>query len=721
MGQGTFPAARTLRRLCAAAAGAILLAACGAGGSSLPAPPGDPPADAPPPDDAPPPGEGRALLSLDLSPAVTGTIPVTLGQVFAPGDVGPDDHLYVHPAGDPDTAFPTQVDARAWHPDGSLRHAVLTAEVPVTANVDLPLEIYVSPDPTGGTPISLDDLLASAFEARIQVRLGGTTWSADAVELLSTGTPATWLEGPLVSEWLVDGPLKDAAGNPHPHLQARFAVRAYRNTDYVRVSTVVENAWTYEPDPSNLTYDVDLEVCGRTAWSRTALTHYHHARWRKVFWCGPEPKADIRHDTAYLIDSKAVPGYDRSLVVPEEDLAAMEADWAGDKTEPMGVGLARSYMPGAGAAPDIGPLPRWAARYLLSQDPRAKTPTLGTADLAGSWSIHYRDRNTGLPVSMADYPYVSLGRYTDTYNPDTGQYEGPAPCGGDCSSPYTADNAHQPDLVYLPYLVTGDHYYLEELLFWANYNMISLSPGAYRGYDQGLFKGGQMRAQAWSMRTLAEAAFVTPDDHPLKQYFVDRLHYNLAWYNDTYSYNPDANGISVVTNGYALDSTDNTAVPPWQQDFFTWAIGHTLALGFEEARPLLEWHGRFPVGRMTDPGFCWIFASEYDLEVRDTVDSPIYDTFAQVYEATVAPEIRSLECASQAMADALGLQPGEMVGYSQSATGYPSNLQPALAVAAEAGLAGADTAWSLFDGRSVKPNGSTSYEHYPNFAIVPRP
>jgi hypothetical protein len=146
-------------------------------------------------------------------------------------------------------------------------------------------------------------------------------------------------------------------------------------------------------------------------------------------------------------------------------------------------------------------------------DKRAKDVTLGTADLSGSWSSHYRDRKTDRPISVADYPYMTVLRPTyDTYNKVTKQYEAFPACASStaCSTPNNHDAAHQPNLAYLPYLVTGDYYYLEELQFWAMWNSFSSNPG-YREYEKGLYKSDQMRGQAWSLRTAAEAAYITPD------------------------------------------------------------------------------------------------------------------------------------------------------------------------------------------------------------------
>lgn len=39
---------------------------------------------------------------------------------------------------------------------------------------------------------------------------------------------------------------------------------------------------------------------------------------------------------------------------------------------------------------------------------------------------------------------------------------------------------------------------------------------------------------------------------------------------------------------------------------------------------------------------------------------------------------------------------------------------------ADSGLPNAQKAWSQFDSRSVKPQGSTAYNNYPNYAVIPR-
>ncbi|WP_296946453.1 hypothetical protein [uncultured Massilia sp.] len=646
------------------------------------------------------------------------TVPVTFGQVFAPGDVGPRDRLVGRLADG--TLLPVQVDAKARHADGSLRHAVVSAIVPKLAahqSLMLALARTDAAAAPAAAPATPADLLAQGFAADVRVRLDGREWRAAAASLLAGRGAQAWLAGPLANEWVVTAPLVDAAGAPHPHLAARFAVRWYPQARRARVDVTVENDWAWEPGPRNFTYDAAIDVGGREVYAKPGLVHVHHARWRKVVWWGQAPAVHLRHDTPYLIASRALPNYDQSFPAAESALADMKARWTGAATEPMGLGLALAYMPTTGGRVDIGILPAWAALYLLSMDPRAAEVTLGTADLAGSWPIHFRDRRSGDPVSIVDHPYVTLmGHLSDTVDPATGKSQAFPPCApGACDNPFTPDIAHQPNFAYLPYLLTGDQYYLEELLFWASYNVVALNPN-YRDHAKGLMHGEQVRGQAWALRTLGEAAYIAPDAHPMKRQFAAIVANNLDWYNRSYTDNPAANRLHAIVNGYALSYNNGTALAPWQDDFFTSAIGHLAELGFREADRLLAWKARFPVARMMDPGACWIDGAIYALTVRRGADGPFLSGMAEAYAASHEPSFLALPCAGGEMAAALKLRPGEMNNYSGSAIGFPSNMQPALAYAADALGEPGRKAWERFMARSVLPD----YSGAPQFAIVPR-
>lgn len=665
-------------------------------------------------------GEADAITDVrfeSTSGAAQTNVPVTFGQVFAPGHLAADVSL----AGrlDNGATIPLQLDVKAKHPDGSVRHAVISAVLPSLGAGEIRTVSLIRTAAAAATVPTAAALLNAGFTASFDATIGSVRYTASADELIKNATPKIWLKGSTVSEWEVSAPLKTSAGVAHPHLSARFAVRWYEAIKKARIDVTIENNWAYEPAPQNFTYNAQVLVGGNPVYTKTALTHYHHARWRKVFWWNAAaPEVNVKHNTGYLIASRALPNYDQSLSIPETVLNDMKARWTGAAIEPMGIGTTTPYMPQTGGRPDIGLLPQWAATYLLSMDKRARDVSLGTAELAGSFSSHYRDKNTGQPISLLDYPYMTVaGRSSDTYNPATKRYEAFPTCATTtaCTTPYTHDVSHQPGFAYLPYVLTGDHYFLEELQFWGMYNVFAANPG-YRENAKGLLKPEQVRGQAWGLRTLAQVTYITPDSDRLKEHFTRILDSNLAWYNANYTDNPAANKLGVLINGYAIVYNNGTGIGPWQDDFFTSAVGVAADLGFTEATRLLGYKAKFTVDRMVAPGACWIDASIYQMTIRSSSTSPIYGSMAEAYSASHTADFGNLACASSAMATALKLKVGEMTGYSSAISGYPSNMQPALAYSASVSGAAGKQAWEQFMQRSVKPNYATG----PQFAILPR-
>lgn len=621
--------------------------------------------------------------------------PHTLGHVFIPGEVPVGQGLAARDASG--AAVPLQVDRKASHADGSLRHAVLTVTGSLAAGGSRRILLTPSAPPAPAARLSPADLLATAYDLEVSLVLGGKTYAASARKALQAAgaEPKTWIAGPLAVEWLVSAPLVAAPADTHPHLQVRFAIRAHAGLRAVRTDLTVENGWAFEPSPSGFTYDVAVTSEGAAVYSRADLAHTHHARWRKVFWWGKAPSLESRLDPDHLRATGAVPWYDPSVQPAESVLAGLAAGF-----EPMASGNLTSYMPMTGSHFDIGPQPRFAALYLLGTDPRAKANVLANGAAGGSYAIHYRDKARDLPVSIDDYPYMTLlGNPGDTRNPVTGKSEGfPAVTGG--LDRHTPDDAHQPSIAYLPYLVSGDHFFLEELHYWAHWNMILANP-AYRERDKGLLKWSQVRGQAWSLRTLGHAAYITPDDHPHKASFTAKLRHNLAWYTAHTAGNPAANNLGWLDVDYARAYAPN-GIAPWQDDFFTWSAAHLVSLGFSEARDLARWKARFVVGRLTDPGFCWLQATAYSLQIGPADKSSVFATFGEVYRANFPA--------------ASGCAGSRMDGYPEDAEGYPSNMQPALAAAVDLGVPGAAEAWAKYQSRAARPDFSPT----PQWAVVPR-
>lgn len=692
------------------------------------------------------PGQARAEASalahlhIEQQGARQSPAPFTIGQVFASGLVQKNIALQARlPDG---SVVALQTDIKAQHPDGSVRHAIVSGILPASSAKGRAM-LTLQAAPAMARPSSTPPpQLPASLDGSISIVEDGVRYEAQLASALKTNTISTWLSGPVVTEWRASVPLKNAKGVAHPLLSATFALRWYHQLAHQgRLEVVLENTKTFAPN-RNLRYDVTIDVGGRQVFSQNNLVHYRHARWRHLAWWDPAqaPQLHLRPALDELTASRAIPNYDPRIVPHEAALGKLAASLGPDKTGPMTIGPVKAYMPTTGGRDDIGPLPAWSVMYLLSGDARARAAMLAAAEGSASWSVHLRDERTGLPLRV-DTP---ANRDISTHS--NYAHRGPLPVprctAGDvrelCGSPYTHDTAHQPSLVYLPYLLTGDYYYLEELQFWAATNPLATAP-ENSGKGQGLVRWQQVRAQAWSLRTLGHAAWITPDAHPLKRYFERQLDNNLAFYQATYvTGNPNRLGAYDGSGAHAFRNKDSA---PWQDDFLTWSFGHLAELGFTKALPILRWKAAYPIGRMTDPGYCWIDAAAYSLKlrVRDDERAPVLYSFEQLYQANFGGDVyinddrkrvthpagtRYIDqaCASQAQADWLSAlyrrnwPPGRMTGYADSPIGYPANLQPALALAASFKLAKAEQAWARFDSRAAQPD----YSKAPQWAIIPR-
>ncbi len=652
-------------------------------------------------------------------------VPVTFGQTFKQGDVPANAII----GGNVGSVLPIQVDKKATHPDGSLRHAVLTFLVPALgAGASQVVTLTNTGAPPTGSIVTPALLLATSFDAAINLDIGGTAYSASARDLLA-GSPPTWLSGPLATEFLLSGPVRTSGGAAHPHLQARFHVRAYAGLQSVRVEAVLENNWAFEAGPRNYSYNVTVDVAGRGAvYTQNSVNHYRQSRWRRVVWWGTQPSAYVKHDRAYLMASRAVPSYDTRVQVSS---GALNGWVSGLGTNPgvMSIGALEANMPSPGGRFEIAPLPAFQAAYILGQDDRARRVTIGYGEQAGAWPMHYRDKATDQPPTLDANPNMSI------LGGGNGIFGNFPACGGTCSTGGLLPEAsHHPSLAYLPYLMTGDYYLMEELVMWGNW-VLFYGESSRHGGAQGLLIWDQVRGQAWALRTLTEAAYLTPDSHPLKNYLRAKLQNNISYFVTNWV---DSNPLGYITNTGAANWLGlDDWIASWMDDFLTYAFGRMVAMGFTEAQPVLAWKAKFPVGRLTDPGMCWVLASSYWPYVRrdrylgggtdfvttwtDWRRNVIFGWDNDAFRGTndIGGQEQALfdaQCNSAQMRTILGIGSGQMIGWD-GAEAYPANLQAAAAVAVEAGVTNAQQAWNVLTSRGAYPLGD--YGDAPQWAVWP--
>lgn len=685
--------------------------------------------------------QGAEVTTVTLESTSTSNqtnVPFTFGQPFPSGALAPGDYLVGKAAGIAD--IPLQFNVKATHPNGSVRHAVISGVLPsLPAGTKKTISMVRAASGTSTVPLASSAITSAGFSASVRLTIDSVLYTADATPMLAAGLTAdrAWLGGSISTEYTVNIPFRAADGTAHPDLTAQFNARYYQGANAAKIDVVVEHVKAYTA-VNTVNYTGEVRIGGVVALNiSTALAHYPAARWKRTFWWGHTNPAHIKHNVPYLLDSCQVPNFDRTTVVPESVLAQYATDIAKPEFALMGRGLYAAAFAGQGGRPELGLTSAWYAAAIVSQDKRAKALMLALAECAGSFSVHRRDDSAGpaagQPMDVIHFPTsTSLGTAGDSKNYATGGYEKlPATA----ASPYGPDVSHQSSFAYLPYVVTGDLYHLEELHYWGNWNVVIQNCG-YRSYEKGLMQSEQVRGQAWSLRTLGQAAAITPDNHPAKPRFNFLLGTNLTWYNKTYTDNLNANKLGIISHGIAIiyhnNDADKRGIGNFQDDFFAQSLGHLAELGHVQSARFLRWKAKWQVSRLIGQGICWTDAVMYSPTVRTPApESKIYDTIAEVVAATAAygryttPEIQAKLCDSQERVDAINARrsPGEAVrligdlgGYATSTEGFAANLQPALAYAADVGYPDAKAAWDRFQSRTIKPD----YGYGPQFSVVPR-
>lgn len=500
--------------------------------------------------------------------------------------------------------------------------------------------------------------------------------------------------GPVSSEFHLVAPFaNNSTGETHPFLTARFDARLFDGGQRVRTDAVIENNWTFKPNPKNITYELAFKVNGQTVHNQAVFAHFAHARWHRALWSGTAPQTRLRHHMPYFMASRAVHNYDLSLAVPETVLAAEASRLAQKRTEqaalgPMANTLLQPMFGTTGGRPDIGPLPKWTALYLVTQDDRMREAVMAVADSAAAVPVHFRNEKTGHPVDTIANP--NLSAYSNGGN---------IPLSADPTI-WAPDTAHQASFAYVPYLLTGDRFYMDEAMFWAAWNIFSL-PSGYRGNEKSLINRHQVRGTAWALRSIGEAYRALPDAHAMKNTFRTILDNNTDWYRQYYVIDRSGSPMGAIQH-------DTKSSPPWQNDMVATTFSLLAENDDPKAKEVLSWFSNFNVGRFLSDadGFCAARAPGY---YWTTVDSQgqFINSWSQLF-ATNYPGDLGKGCESINITE----------GYPTIGSGYAAYARGMLGAAANAGVANASTAYRKW--KTMTPAMDSALTQDPTWAIVPR-
>jgi hypothetical protein len=700
-------------RVAFAAAGAYALAAAGASFavSGVAASFGY---GSPPP--APPPAPQAGQPQVALVSATSGTKQFTCGFACRQGQFT---------GGIVASGATTQVTVRNAWPDGSAKFVQVAGSYTSTGGTPSTITL-TSGTASSGTALTTSDLQA-ALTQPVTVDAGAfglASWSGG-----DWASPfQTWTTGHLMSSWVYRKQVGSDA-----HLVAWLEVRLYLG-GAVEVLPWVENGYINVASPTSKSETFTFTLGGTSRFSRT-IDLPARARTPLIFgsalshWLGTDPDVTPTHDKAYLQSTELVPTY-RAVVPPTSAAVTglvssytplQQGDWT----------YSADTMSGGGFAEPIGLLPNHEAVFLTTTATSTYGAVIRNGYSAGRYGVHYRDEATNRPLRFSQHPH----RSTNASSLGAGQV--PPEATGTASPEW--DVAHSPSLGFLPYLLTGRFYFMEQVQFAATANYL-FATDLQRNFANGWFEplGGavQVRQCAWAFRTLVQALTATPDSDAanLRGEFITSVEANIDRYHSRYvaaSNNPL--GFVECDIDYALESGRGDSLftfAPWQQDFHTAAWGMALAMNLPisgtastKMAAFFAWKAQSVIGRLgtsSSPDYWYINAQAYEVAIAPsdapnwtTGAGPWYTTWRQVYDATAtymaAGGGRPFATVEGILDDAV----------DSGASGQWGNLQPALAYAVRHGVSGAQAAYDRMTQSANWAELVSAFSDRPVWAVMP--
>lgn len=207
--------------------------------------------------------------------------------------------------------------------------------------------------------------------------------------------------------------------------------------------------------------------------------------------------------------------------------------------------------------------------------------------------------------------------------------------------PLIPDNAHVPSLAYVPYLITGDRYYADEMSYWANYVLLRTFQDNYykaRSGSKGLLNSNETRGIAWGLRNMVDAAAYLPDGDPVKAYLVQKVANNLNWADDHAEKHVTPLGSYFEWPGPDRGNTKTWTIrSPWQNNYLAWSLDHANQQGFRGGTKLRDRLVRFQLSLFTSPDYDRSYAGAYGLIIgRKLGDERIeyFKTLGEAFDAT---------------------------------------------------------------------------------------
>jgi len=660
-----------------------------------------------------------------------------------------------------------QVNVRNRWSDGSVKFALVSGQVDVQAGIPVTATLRAGPIVADRTPLTEDDLLASGCAATLQFADGpvvslralvGRAAVASATGAVVGGRVRTLASGPRMSAWLYCSP----AGN-NLHVTAWFEVRYYGGST-VQVLPWVENGWTRVADCAGQAGRLVFTLNGTTRFDASDVHLANHCRVVAqdsggVGHWDTTPDLYVAPDPEYLQLSLLVPSYladtsgssSRLDGLAQRYSAAAFGQLTNSPRDSGGNGSANgdfdNAMAAAGYHAGIGLLPEWDAFYLTSRaDQRAWRAVMANAMGYGRYGVHFRDELTLRPVVHTDVPNKTLRQGSNHNIADVGANQfgsaeilpavGGLAVGSATLRPEYWAMTHHPSAGYLAYLLSGHEFFLELCQFNAGTCFLRQN-NVFRSYGNGLQLTHleTVRAVAWALRSVFQAATISVDGSSPQDGFARLAANNVDHYHSSYVATPCGSfGVPRPYSNFQAGAVPaRYNVNAWELDFWVAVWGYGVRMGVPvpaasqtRMEGMFAWTAQWIVGRLGPlaDATAWGYnsaARDRSVSIAPSSTSapwvgnqgPWFANWGEAFELSLG--------VSNATNTTAGL--GSFDGNNGSfpdATSYWGNLMPAIAYAVDLRVPGAVEAYARLTNAPNWTQFANSAVNRPVWAIRPR-
>lgn len=439
-----------------------------------------------------------SLVNTSGSTQAANFVSPMLGMPFAAGDL-PSGEWPVFALED-DTPCPATVYNDTSWPDGSKRLCGVFFRTPTSIAGSASLTINVNSG--GSAPSASSRTLSDVTAADLKVEVTGVTnlsglWTAslntaitDATEILVIG------DGPAGKLYRVRGAFKQS-GAAHGQLECYHYFLLAQNSagglSHIEYLPRVAQLWA---DVASPTPTRRVMTCVMKSGATTLLTMQGHDTTET-----PGANIGLNHYSSFFVADtdgrftfvqgggttssrptvrvvRDKPGYVKPKMVPSYDLTETPTSSSSVDYRAMGRGPMQRNMAGTGERPDIGILPTWAARQILTQAAVDERVVRVAAMCSSGWRGSVRRASTGQIIPL------NTGTYTGMGSPlTTAQYRPGVAVGVNAPTVETSlwnseyEPSHRPSAVYPALILTGEPQFYDLLEEQANGLTLSFSPG----------------------------------------------------------------------------------------------------------------------------------------------------------------------------------------------------------------------------------------------------